>query len=57
MYGFKGAFEVLQVRWEAPANVYDLNQPSWRKTLRRWHRELLRGGMAHVLWEFAAIQK
>lgn len=57
MYGFKGAFEALQVRWEAPANVYDLNQPSWRKTMRRMHRQILRGGMAHILWEFVAIGK
>lgn len=57
MYGFKGAFEAVQVRWEASANAYDLNQPGWRKTMRRLHRRLVRGGMTHLLWEFAAIGK
>lgn len=54
MYGFKGAFDVVQVRWEASSNAYNLNQPSWRKTIRRLHRQLFAGGLSHLLWEFSA---
>ena len=54
MYGFNGAFDVLQVRWEASANAYNLQQPVWRKALRRTHRQLANGGLSHLMWEFVA---
>ncbi len=56
IYGFKGAFDVIQVRWEASANAYKLDQPAWRKSLRRIHRRFTAGGLSHLLWEFAAIK-
>lgn len=56
IYGFKGAFDVIQVRWEASANAYKLDQPAWRKSLRRMHRRFTAGGLSHLLWEFAAIK-
>ena len=54
MYGFKGAFDVVQVRWEASSNAYNLNQPEWRKSLRRLHRRVAHGGLSHLIWELAA---
>jgi len=54
MYGFKGSFDVVQVRWEASTNAYNLNQPSWRKALRRLHRRIAAGGLSHMLWELTA---
>lgn len=54
MYGFKGSFEVVQVRWEASANAYNLDQPIWRKGLRRLHRRIAAGGLSHLLWELKA---
>jgi SAM-dependent methyltransferase len=54
MYGFKGAFDVIQVRWEASSNAYNLNQPEWRKSLRRLHRRVAHGGLSHLIWELAA---
>ncbi len=56
MYGFVGAFDLIQVRWEASANAYKLDQPAWRKSLRRMHRRFTAGGLSHLLWEFAAIK-
>lgn len=54
MYGFQGAFDVVQVHWEASANAYRLNQPGWRKSIRRWHRRLVTGGLSHLMWELTA---
>lgn len=56
MYGFKGAFDMVQIRWEASANAYSLDQPNWRKSLRRLNRRLKSGGLSHLLWELAAIK-
>lgn len=54
IYGFKGAFDVVQARWEAPTNVSNLSQPAWRKSLRRLHRRITDGGFSHMVWELAA---
>lgn len=54
IYGFKGAFEVIQVRREASTNAYSLNQPNWRKQMRRIHRRFFAGGLSHLLWELTA---
>lgn len=54
MYGFKGAFDILQVRRDAPANAYKINQPNWRKALRRIHRNIFTKGLPHMLWELTA---
>lgn len=56
MYGFKGAFDEIQVRWEASANAYNFNQSNWRKSIRRLHRRLTTGGLSHLLWELAALK-
>lgn len=56
IYGFLGAFEISQVRWEASANAYKLEQSKWRKAVRRLHRKLFAGGLSHLLWEFVAIK-
>jgi len=57
MYGFNGAFDVIQVRWEASANAYNFNQAEWRKALRRLHRQLATGGLSHLIWELAASKR
>lgn len=57
MYGFKGAFDVIQVRWEASTNAYDPDQPNWRKALRRLHRRVAAGGLSHMMWELSAVKK
>jgi SAM-dependent methyltransferase len=54
MYGFKGAFDIVQVRRDAPTNAYKLNQPNWRKALRRIHRKIFTSGLPHILWELTA---
>ena len=56
MYGFKGAFEVVQARREAPTNAYKLNQPNWRKALRRIHRKIFTLGLPHMLSELTATK-
>lgn len=56
IYGFKGHFEALTVRWETPGNSYRLDAPTWRQALRRVHRRWLGGGLSHQLWEFKAVK-
>ncbi len=56
MYGFTGAFDVIQVRREATENAYKLDQPEWRKSLRRAHRLIFAKGLSHMMWELSAIK-
>ena len=52
MYGFVGDFSVRSVRRDAPKNIYNPEQPQWRKWLRRAQHILTTGHCSHLVWEF-----
>ena len=54
MYGFKGRFDIVQARREAPKNFMRLNQPDWRKAIRRIQLKIFSDGLPHMLWELTA---
>lgn len=56
MYGFRGRFDVVNVGWETPSNVYDRSIAPWRKSVRRLHRKWFKGGLSHQVWEFEAVK-
>jgi len=51
VYGFTGKFEALTAKRETGSNVDPIDQPEFRKMMRRLHRRLFRGGLSHMLWE------
>jgi len=54
-YGFKGRFEPVRVRWITAKDAFTAEE-SFRKTLRHWHRRIMRMGFFHLLWELRAVK-
>jgi SAM-dependent methyltransferase len=57
MYGFNGRFDAVNVGWDAPGNVYELDVSPLRKWIRRFHRKWFKGGLSHQVWDFSAVKK
>jgi SAM-dependent methyltransferase len=54
MYGFTGSFHEHLNRFDSRANYFDRRIPKLRMLTRRIHHTLLKGGLPHIIWEFAA---
>ena len=56
IYGFKGEFSMKVNKFEVQSNYINMAIPDWRRTVRRWHRKLFKGGLSHIVWELEALK-
>jgi len=54
IYGFVGAFNLINARWDTPHNSDNPHENPLRKSLRRIHRKIIGEGLTHMFWEFSA---
>ena len=54
-YGFVGEFEIVEVAWLYSTYAQTAKR-NWKISIKNWHKNYLKGGLTHLVWQLKAIK-